>query len=147
MSIKTDLDKIIDNGRIEDMRKLTVILEEAIDLAKDCDPEWYHKIETCLYEMANGKILTEEMAHEWVESMQPLGEKWSMYDTTSVAEQYGIRLDPLSWYVVMNMMINDYRDTIGDNLDLAVGLAKDWLNDKDSVEHKLYCYYKYIVHK
>ena len=50
----------------------------------------------------------------------------------------------IDFYVVANMMYNDYYDLVKDNEELALKMAYMWLNDEDSVKDKLYEYYKHI---
>lgn len=124
-------------------------IEDIIDMlmcdAKNNDHELYEHIEGEMYEMAYGKKISEEVALNWVESMKPYGQKWSMEETTRAMRDRGWNLDPVDFYVVANMMFNDYNNIVLDNVELALELAKDWLKDTDAKEHKLYNYYKYIV--
>ena len=124
-------------------------IEDIIDMlmcdAKNNDHELYEHIEGEMYEMAYGKKISEEVALNWVESMKPYGQKWSMEETTRAMRDRGWNLDPIDFYVVANMMFNDYNNIVLDNVELALELAKDWLKDTDAKEHKLYNYYKYIV--
>ena len=51
----------------------------------------------------------------------------------------------IDFYVVANMIYNDYFDLVRDNEELALKMAKDWLSDEDAKENKLYCYWKHIA--
>lgn len=62
MKIKEYIKKILLNGNQEDIEELSDMLDEFICELKDEKPKLYKKYKTDLYEMANGKILTEEMA-------------------------------------------------------------------------------------
>ena len=95
--------------------------------------------------MANGKVLTEEMAYKWVENMKPKGEHWTIEETTNAMKEMGYNLNSMDFYVVANMMYNDYYDLVKDNEELALKMAYMWLNDEDSVKDKLYEYYKYVA--
>ena len=99
----------------------------------------------CLYEMAYGKKLTEEKAMNWVRSMKPKGEHWSMEETTSAMTSLGYECDKLEYYVVANMMYNDYYNIVRENEELALKLAYDWLSDADAIDNKLYEYWKHIA--
>jgi hypothetical protein len=59
----------------------------------------------------------------------------------------GYACDKLEYWVVSNMMYNDYYNLVKDDEKLALQLAKDWLDDEDSVKCKLYEYWKHIVQK
>lgn len=126
---------------------ITDIIDMLICNAKETDVELYNHIESLLYEMAYGKMLNKEMAVKWVENMRPRGEHWTMDDTTNAMKSMGYSLDPTEFFVVVNMMYNDYYDLVKDNESLALELAEDWLTDEDSKECKLYEYWKHVIKK
>lgn len=151
MHVKKYLEKIIENGKTEDMIKLSEMLDKAIHKVKECDPEWFEKQCMKLYVMAYGEVLTEEMAEEWVHSMKPMA-KWTMEETTSVLENYNVDLDKIKFYIVMNMLYSDMKNVLGEGNDEEsikkyIQASKDWLNDEDVSESKLFKYYRYIVQK
>lgn len=113
--------------------------------AKEDEPELYKHIEGILYEDAYGKVINDTMAYEWVREMTPVGAHWTMDETTNAMRSLGYSLNPLEFYVVANMMFNDYYNIVDGDETLALRLAKDWLNDKDAKEYKLYEYWKHIV--
>ncbi len=144
MKIKEYIAKIIMNGKQDDMEELSEMLDEAIMKVKINDPKCYKEYKTKLYEMANGKVLTEQMAYDWVEKMKPKREHWTMEETTDAMNSMGYNCDKIQFYTVANMMYNDYYDLTKDNEELALKLAYMWLNDEDAVKDKLYEYYKHI---
>lgn len=144
MKIKEYIKKILLNGNQEDIEELSDMLDEFICELKEEKPKLYKKYKTDLYEMANGKILTEEMAFNWVENMKPKGEHWTFEEISSVNNNLGYNLKNIDFYVVANMMYNDYYDLVKDDEELALKMAYMWLNDEDSVKDKLYEYYKHI---
>lgn len=83
------------------------------------------------------------------------GEHWSLEETTSIANQYGINLkgekyNKYDWYVALNMIRSDYYRAVvtmtsSDHIKYFVELAKAWLNDKDIEEGKMWYYYCYIM--
>ena len=81
MQINSYIEKIVNNGKPEDMEELSEILEDLMYIVKDYDEECYKKYKMKLYEMAYGKVLTKEMAEDWVKDMKPMA-KWD-YDTTT----------------------------------------------------------------
>ena len=97
--------------------------------------------------MAYGKKISEEMADKWVKEMQPVGLHWTMEETTNAMSSLGYNFDKVDYFVVANMMYNDYYDLVKDDETLALKLAKDWLDDVDAKKDKLYCYWKHIVKK
>ena len=147
MKVSEYIEKIGSNRNIEDMNKLGDMLEETIYDIKEYDEDKYYDYKMKLYEMAYGKKLNEEMAEEWVKSMQPVGLHWTMEDTTEAIRKLGYNFDNIDFFVVANMMYNDYNDLVKDNEELALKLAYDWLIDEDTKENKLYCYWKYIARK
>lgn len=123
------------------------IIEMLMCNAKDTDKELYDHIELLLYEMAYGKKINEDMAKIWVENMKPVGEHWKMSETTDAMHGLGFNLDKAEFYVVANMMYNDYFNLVKDNESLALELARDWLEDEDSKDCKLYEYWKHVIKK
>ena len=143
--IRKYIEKIGEKRNVEDMEKLGDMLSEIIYETKESHPEIYEKYKIELYEMAYGKKLNEEMAEKWVKSMKPAGLHWTMEETTNAMQSMGYNFNPVDFYVVANMMYNDYFDLVKDNEELALKLARDWLSDVDAKEDKLYCYWKHIV--
>jgi hypothetical protein len=143
--IRKYIEKIGENRNVDDMQKLGDMLSEIIYETKDSHPEIYHKYKMELYEMAYGKKISEEMAENWVKDMKPIGIHWTIDETTNAMQSLGYNFDKIDFYVVANMMYNDYFDLVKDDETLALKLAKDWLSDEDAKEDKLYCYWKYIV--
>ena len=83
------------------------------------------------------------------------GAHWSIEQTTSVANQYGIDLstdkyNKYDWFVTMNMFYSDYYKAIlsisnSNSVKHYVDLSKAWLEDKDVDEGKMWYYYKYVI--
>lgn len=137
------IDKIVENGTKDDMHKITELTEHAMDHLKKCDAGMYEYIMSELHEIAYGKVLTEEMAHDWVVNMKPYGEHWNKETTDSVIPDNSI--DKIEFYAVMNMMYNDYYKVIGDDTNMYVNMTMAWLNDEDGNKEKTYDYHKYII--
>lgn len=134
-----------------DFSKHKESLSDIIDMlmckAKENEPELYKHIEGILYEDAYGKVINERMAQEWVREMSPVGMHWTMEETTNAMRSLGYSINPIEFYVVANMMYNDYYNIVNEDETLALRLAKDWLSDSDSKAHKLYEYWKHIAKK
>ena len=134
------------------MECLADLMIMAMDALKEYDEELYDKIEIKMYEMAYGKVLTEDMANKIVEAMKPSGKKWTIDQTTSVKNQYGLdKISDVDFYVVMNAKYNDNRDTVEkfaeseeERLDMYVHLAKDFIMDQDAKEGKVFTYFMKI---
>ncbi len=144
MKIRDYINKIIINGKQEDMEELSDMLDELICDLKDKEVKIYKKYKDRIYEMANGKVLNEEMAYNWVNTMKPKREHWTIEETTNAMRELGYNLNTIDFYVVANMMYNDYYDLIKDDEQIALKMAYMWLKDEDSVEDKLYQYYRHI---
>lgn len=84
---------------------------------------------------------------KWVKGMQPIGEHWTILETNEVLNKLSYTLNHVDFYVVMNMIYNDYYDIVKDDDNLTVKIALDWLNDEDAREQKLYRYWKHIVNR
>lgn len=110
------------------------------------------------YEAEHGPHFDEEMARKAVSKMEnedgSRGQHWSIEETTSLANQHGIRMDEkfnkYDWYVALNMVYSDYYRVVvnmtnSNNPKHFVELAKAWLCDKDIEEGKMWYYYVYIM--
>ena len=77
--------------------------------------------------------------------MKPIGIHWTIDETTNVMNNMGYGFNPIDFFIVMNMIYNDYYDIVKDNDELTIKMANDWLSDTDAKENKLYNYWKHIV--
>ena len=135
----------IDYTKPENKLKMNELLVELLDDSMEYDKGMYDYAKCEIYEIAYGKKLNEEMANKWVESMKDYGKHWTMEETTNAMKSLGYNCDAIDYFVVANMMYNDYNDLVKDDEELALKMAYDWLDDADSVENKLYEYWKYIA--
>lgn len=150
--IKEYISQIVENGKQEDMEKLSDMLDDTIETIKENDPEKYKEYKMCLYEMAYGEILTDEMKEKWVRDMKPLA-KWTKEEVESVVKQYGLKVPAMSAYVIMNMLYSDMKSALGsgddeESLQRYIQATNDWYFDEDATntqEAKLYNYWKYIA--
>ena len=143
--IKKYIARIVENGKQEDMYTLGEMFADVMHDLKQYDYDEYKEYKCELYEMAYGKVISEEMAEEWVKSMKPVGLHWTMEDTTNAMRSLGYNLNNIDFFVVANMMYNDYFDLVKDNEELALQLAYDWLKDTDAKDGKLYHYWKHVI--
>lgn len=150
--IKDNIEKIVQKGNDEDMQKLSDILEKSLDRMQDLEPDKYNEYNMCIYELANGKILTDEMKREWVRNMKPLA-KWTEEDVANVVGQYDIKIPITSCYLILNMLYSDMKSAFGsgdneESLKRYINGMNDWYFDEDAKntkEAKIYNYWKYIV--
>lgn len=145
MEYKTYVNKIISSGNEEKINELSDYMNYIIDMVGDREKE---KVEEKLYEIAEGKILNEDMAKEIIEKMKPTGMKWTLQDTEGVRNNYGLMdIRPIDFWIVMNSAYNDYEDIFKDNVDWYVKFTKDFIMDEDAIEDKVYCYFMKIPKK
>ena len=97
------------------MKKLGDMLSEINYENKESHPDIYKKYKMELYEIAYGKKISEEMGKKWVKEMKPEGEHWTIEQTTEAMQKMGYNFDAIDFYVVANMMYNDYNDMVKDN--------------------------------
>lgn len=99
------------------------------------------------------KPLTRETAEAWVAKMKnadgSTGAHWTVEQTKQLQAQKGIGLDPVKFWVAMNMMYSDYfpaADKAGiGSPEFYADLAKAFLTDKDAKPDKLDRYYYAVV--
>jgi hypothetical protein len=145
MDIDNIIQKIIDNGKIEDMRELSNMLQEGMQIIKNYDEDCYKKFEIKLYKMAYGNVLSPEMAEKIVAKMRPYGKRWSLEETRQIQQQRGINnISPINFFVVLNSAYNDYNDIFRDNLEDYIRFAIDFIQDEDAKNGKVFLYFTTI---
>ena len=138
-----------DDSKMEDLK---CILLDAISYIKNADKNVYKNIETDIYEIANGYVLDEQAAIDWVSSMKPSA-KWNLEEIRTIKSKYDTPIDLIPLYVIMNMLYSDLGDIIGedinpDTINKYIKASEDWYYDADSnktEDEKLYYYHKYII--
>lgn len=139
------LKKIVEKGTKKDMEELADLTCETIDHIKVCDEKLYDKIEKKMYEMAYGKVLTEDMAKKIIMNMRPYGMHWTLEQTKEVQRQYSLNsIEPIDFWIVMNSAFNDYYNIFNDNIELYAKFTKDFIDDEDAKEGKVYTYFMKI---
>ena len=138
--VKKYINKIVQNGKQEDMEELGDIFSDVMSELKEYNKEDYMEYKHKLCGMAYNYQIDEYMAHEIVEDMKPLGEYWNMNTIKSVIGNDNHRLEDM--YVVMNNLANDYQDIISlEDAETYIKMAHAWLDDVDQKEHKLWKYF------
>ena len=127
---------------MEDLLDIDVSVWERI---KELDYDFY-KNALCEVEDLYYEIPLEE-ARRIVGSMKPFGESWGFDEIASYIRSKGIEDKPVQYYLVMNMMRNDYYNTAKsvdqqDNAEFYYSLANDFIEDVDSKPHKVEKYFK-----
>jgi hypothetical protein len=152
MDIEEIIQVIVDNGRIEDMRTLSDMLEDTLEELQNYDKECYDKYIMELYVLAYGKVLTDNMKREWVKKMRPMS-KWTEEEVKNIVNQYGFEVPYMSAFVILNMLYSDMESAFGDgndeeSLKRYLRGTRDWYFDEDAKvdgEEKLFNYKTYIV--
>lgn len=144
MDIEKIIQRIVDNGNVEDMHSLSDVLEDTMEILKKYDEKCFKKYELELYKMAYGNTLSKELAEEIVYYMRPTGKRWSMEETKKLQEQYGLNVRDVDFYIVMNSAYNDYYDIFGENIDDYIKFSLDFINDEDAKQDKVFLYYTTI---
>lgn len=144
-NVKKMIEKIVDDGNVEEMHELSYVLQEVLDILKDYNPDKYKEYEMYLYKMAYGCNLSQDMAEEIVSKMQPYGEKWSIQATRQIQDEYGLQhLNPIDFYVVINSAYNDYSELFRDNVDMYVKFTQLFMEDEDAKKDKVFLYFTKI---
>lgn len=142
MDIEEYIEKIVDNGKIEDMQELSDMLEDTMEIIKDYDKECYKDFEMKLYKMAYGNHLNKSMAQDIVNKMRPYGMRWNIEETESLQRQRGIEDIPKAdFFVVINSAYNDYKDIFGEDLEGYIRFTIDFIKDEDAKEGKVFKYF------
>lgn len=143
--VKKMIQKIANDGNINEMEELSDILDEVICVIKDYDEQLYEKYKMELYRMAYGDKLNEEMAEKIVSKMRPYKQRWSLEETRNMQEEYGIMdIDEYDFFVVINSAFNDFRNLFEDNIDMYIRYTEDFINDEDAKEGKVFRYFTTI---
>ena len=146
MEIEDYIEKIINDGNIENMHKLSEILDDTMEIIQKYDKDCYKKYEMELYKMAYGETLSRDMAEHIVKKMRPYGMKWDLEQVRQVQDQYGIdNIRTIDFFVVLNSAFNDYSNLFEDNIEKYIKFTIDFINDEDAKEGKVFKYFTTIV--
>lgn len=146
MDIEEYIERIVDNGKIEDMQELSDMLEDTMEIIKDYDKDCYKDFEMKLYKMAYGNHLNKLMAEEIVHKMRPYSERWSFEETRNLQRQRGINdIDECEFYVVINSAYNDYKDLFNEDIESYIRFTIDFIKDEDAKQGKVFTYFTQIV--
>lgn len=95
-----------------------------------------------------------DTAKEWTKKMKNAdgtqGPHWTLEQAKQIMAQRKIGLDPVQFWVTLNMIYSDYspvakKHGLGGSLDFYADMAKAFLTDKDAKPDKLARYYENIV--
>ena len=143
MDIRKISDTIYKGSDRVKKEKMDEVYYKMSDFLKDYNKEWYDKF----YEEAESIIyyIDEDCARKIVGAMLPYGQRWSMEEVTEYLRGKGIMEHTKCYYLVMNMMYNDYARTAKQyNIDVPefyFDLSYDFINDPDAKKHKVEKYF------
>lgn len=136
-----------ERATVKDVEALAEVSEMLLDSIKETEPDFYRHAESILYEALHGKKLTKELAEKIIHKMHPHGMKWTLEQTTDVMHQKGLTVEPVDFWIVMNMAYNDYHKMFEEDADKYVEFSKLFIDDEDAKECKVYEYFMKIPKK
>ena len=142
------IEKIMNSNDSSKIKKLESLLVDTISYMKTLDSEEYEDIECELYEIAEGKVLNEEKAKYIISKMKPYGMKWTLEQTEEIRKSKNLdNIRPVDFWIVMNSAYNDYYNLFGTDLNMYITYSKDFIDDEDAVDYKVYAYFTTIPEK
>lgn len=129
MDLREISDAVYAGKSVEKKQAVDLVYYEIADFLKENFPEKYReyvkKAEQVAYQ------IEPEEAARIVQGMIPYGQRWSREDIAEYLREKGINDHVTDYYLVMNMMVNDYSRTakiIGqDDADFYFNLAYDFI--------------------
>lgn len=120
------------------------IIADAMEALRRSDRSTYEQTIKRLEDYAF-KISIDE-AQEIVRKMKPYGEVYSFPTIEAYLRDKGITDNLINWYLVMNMLYNDYYSAvkdygIGDNTDFYYNMSRAFIEDEDAKPHKVERYF------
>ena len=124
--------------------EVTTIFVDTLCTLKKYSPERFQEVVSTLEDLAYN--ITMKEADDIVRHMEPKGIHWSykqVEDFINTKKEYG---SPINWYLVMNMVYNDYYNTAKvfghqDDVNFYYHLAKDFIQDPDAKPYKVEKYF------
>lgn len=120
-------------------------LEESLNYIQKVDDTVYKRILESLEKKAYA--IEPEEAKNIVQKMKPMGQQWSWQQIEEYITSKGIDASCVEkWYLVMNMVYNDYYDTAKtfghlNDVEFFYHLAKDFIEDPDAKPLKVEKYF------
>lgn len=145
MDVQDYIEIIVDNGDIQSMCELSYMLEDAMEDVKRNDEKRYRAYALKLYKLAYGEKLNRDLAEDIVSKMRPYGLRWTLEEVRELQNRYGFKdINATDMFVVINSAYNDYRDIFGDNVEMYLKYAVDFIKDEDAGEGKVFKYFTTI---
>lgn len=108
------------------------------------EPKLHEDFLYCLEKLAYR--IPKEEAERIVHNMRPKGQYWNFQQVKDFVKARGVTDDWINWYLVMNMVYNDYYDTaktygLHNDPEFFFSLAKDFIDDPDAKPMKVEKYF------
>lgn len=143
--LKENIAKIVENGNKKDMECLSDIMIEVLEDLEKYDKEVFEDYNMAIYIMANGKVLTKEMAEKIILKMKPYGMHWTFEDTEDVRKSNSINnIRDVDFWIVMNHAYNDQHSLCEEDLDKYITYTKNFILDPDAKKAKVFIYFTEI---
>jgi hypothetical protein len=133
--------KLIDKGVGDEV---WIISEDMLNKLARKDPmmfeEYIDKLEHLAYR------IPKDEAELIVRAMRPKGQYWSYTQVYDLVKSKGVTGDWVNWYLVMNMVYNDFCATakhfgLQNDVEFFYHLAKDFIEDPDAKPMKVEKYF------
>lgn len=133
--------RLLDKG-VED--EVWTISEDMLNKLARKDPmmfeEYINKLEHLAYRVPKDE------AERIVRAMRPKGQYWSYTQVMDLVKSKGVTGDWVNWYLVMNMVYNDFCATakhfgLQNDVEFFYHLAKDFIEDPDAKPMKVEKYF------
>ena len=133
--------KLLDKG-VDD--EVWTISEDMLNKLARKDPmmfeEYIDKLEHLAYR------IPKDEAELIVRAMRPKGQYWSYTQVYDLVKSKGVTGDWVNWYLVMNMVYNDFCATakhfgLHNDVEFFYHLAKDFIEDPDAKPMKVEKYF------
>lgn len=133
--------KAVDKGMGEEA---WAIAEDAMVKISRKDPALYDHIVDQLEQLAYR--IPKDEAERIVRTMRPKGQYWTYEQVMNLVKSKGVTGDWTNWYLVMNMVYNDFCATakhfgLHNDVDFYYHLAKDFIEDPDAKPMKVEKYF------
>lgn len=135
------MSKLLDKG-VED--EVWTISEDMLNKLSRKDPimfdEYIEKLEHLAYR------IPKDEAERIVRAMRPKGQYWNYTQVYDLVKSKGVTGDWVNWYLVMNMVYNDFCATakhfgLHNDVEFFYHLAKDFIEDPDAKPMKVEKYF------
>ena len=133
-----------ENGSYDKMIDTVVVIDQLMEKLHKHHPEMYketmHEVESIVY------AISKEDAEKIVRNMSPKGQVWSYDEVKTFVHSKGVTSGCVHWYLVMNMVYNDYYNTaraygLQNDEEFYYSLAKDFIEDPDARPMKVEKYF------